>query len=47
VEVSVGNTIIWKNADSALHTVTSETVSEGPDDLFDSNLFGPEKSFSH
>ena len=47
VEVSVGNTIIWKNADSALHTVTSGTVSEGPDDLFDSNLFGPEKSFSH
>jgi len=43
----VGDTIIWKNADSASHTVTSGTVSEGPDDLFDSNLFGPGKSFSH
>ena len=47
VEVTVGDTVIWKNADSAAHTVTSGTASEGPDDLFDSNLFGPGKSFSH
>ena len=47
VEVSVGDTVIWKNADSAAHTVTSGTASEGPDDLFDSHLFGPGKSFSH
>lgn len=47
VEVSVTDTVIWKNADSAAHTVTSGTASEGPNDLFDSNLFGPGKSFSH
>jgi len=47
VEISVGDTVVWKNADSAAHTVTSGTAIDGPDDLFDSNLFGPGKSFSH
>jgi len=47
VEVSVGDTIIWKSADSTVHTVTSRTVSEGLDDIFDSNLFGSGKSFTH
>ena len=47
VEISVDDTVVWKNADSAAHTVTSGTASDGPDDLFDSNLFGPGKSFSH
>ena len=47
VEVLVGDTLFWKNADSAAHTVTSGTASDGPDDLFDSGLFGPGKSFSH
>ena len=29
------------------HTVTSGTPEEGPDDLFDSSLFGPGKNFSY
>ena len=47
VDILVGDTIIWKNADSAAHTVTSGIASEGPDDIFDSSLFGPGKSFSY
>ena len=47
VEISISDTVVWKNADSAAHTVTSGTASEGPDELFDSSLFGPGKYFSH
>ena len=47
VAISLDDTIIWKNADTAAHTVTSGNVQEGPDDIFDSSLFGPGKSFSH
>ncbi|MFQ5781505.1 MAG: plastocyanin/azurin family copper-binding protein [Nitrosopumilus sp.] len=47
VEILVGDTISWENADTAAHTVTSGTVIEGPDDIFDSGLFGPGKSFSY
>jgi len=47
VAISLGDTILWKNADTAAHTVTSGNVQEGPDDIFDSSLFGPGKSFSH
>ena len=47
VAISLDDTILWKNADTAAHTVTSGNVEEGPDDIFDSNLFGPGKSFSH
>ena len=47
VAISLDDTIIWKNADTAAHTVTSGNVEEGPNDIFDSNLFGPGKSFSH
>ncbi len=47
IEILVGDTIFWKNADTAAHTVTSGTPAEGPDDIFDSGLFGPGKSFSY
>jgi len=47
VEILLDDTVIWKNADTAAHTVTSGTASDGPDDLFDSGLFGPGDSFSH
>ena len=47
VEILVGDTIVWKNADTAVHTVTSGTAEDGPDGLFDSGLFGPGKSFSY
>ncbi len=47
VEILPGDTITWKNVDSAVHTVTSGTDSDGYDGMFDSGLFGPGKSFSH
>jgi len=36
--VKVGDKVIWKNYDSAGHTVTSGTSSGGPDGLFDSGI---------
>ncbi|MCV0429958.1 PEFG-CTERM sorting domain-containing protein [Nitrosopumilus sp.] len=46
VDILVGDTITWKNADTATHTVTSGTATDGPDGLFDSGLFAPGQSFS-
>ena len=37
--VSVGTTVTWSNDDTAAHTVTSGTTSDGPDGLFDSSIF--------
>ena len=39
VSASVGQEITWSNDDSAAHTVTSGTPSNGPDGNFDSSLF--------
>jgi plastocyanin len=39
--VSVGTMVTWKNNDSVAHTVTTRTA------LFDSGLFGKDKSFSY
>ena len=47
VEILIGDSIVWKNADTAVHTVTSGTATDGPDDIFDSGLFGPGKSFPY
>ncbi|MDH3833666.1 MAG: plastocyanin/azurin family copper-binding protein [Nitrosopumilus sp.] len=47
IKIMIGDTIVWKNADTAAHTVTSGTASDGPDNLFDSGLFAPGKSFSY
>ena len=47
VEILVGDTVVWKNADTAAHTVTSGTATQGFDDKFDSGLFAPGKSFSY
>lgn len=47
VEILVGDTIKWQNADTAAHTVTSGTAQDGPDDLFDSGLFPPGQQFSY
>jgi len=47
VAISLGDSILWKNADTAVHTVTSGNAQEGPDDIFDSSMFGPGKSFSY
>ena len=47
IEILVGDTIIWKNADTVTHTVTSGTPEEGPDGLFDTGLFAPGKNFPY
>ena len=45
IDILKGDTVVWKNADTAIHTVTSGTAEDGPDDIFDSGMFGPGKSF--
>jgi plastocyanin len=49
VEISIktGTTVVWTNADSVSHTVTSGDPSAGPSGLFDSNLVKPGKTFTH
>ena len=39
VSVAVGETVTWSNDDTAAHTVTSGSASDGPDGVFDSSLF--------
>jgi predicted secreted protein with PEFG-CTERM motif len=45
IEILKGDEVVWKNADTAAHTVTSGTAENGPDEIFDSGMFGPGKSF--
>ena len=45
--VGVGGTITWTNGDTAAHTVTSGTASDGPDGTFDSSIITPGKTFSN
>lgn len=45
IEILVGDTVVWKNADTAAHTVTSGTPETGPDNMFNSGLFAPGKSY--
>ncbi len=47
VNVAVGETVTWSNDDTAAHTVTSGTASDGPDGIFDSSLFMASTTFSH
>ena len=49
VEISVktGTTVVWTNADSVSHTVTSGDPSAGPSGTFDSDLVKPGKTFTH
>ena len=47
IEIFAGDTIVWKNADTTRHTITSGSDSSSPDGLFDSGYFAPGKSFSH
>jgi plastocyanin len=39
LKIGVGDTVIWKNSDTAAHTVTSGSMPEGPSGVFDSSLF--------
>lgn len=45
ITINVLDLVVWENADSAAHTITSGTAEDGPDDIFDSSLFGPGDSF--
>lgn len=54
IEVTVGQTVVWTNDDSAFHTVTSGTIGTADaGKLFDSGLAGPTaltvkgKTFEH
>ena len=47
ITVEPGTTVTWTNVDSTHHTVTSGTPTNGPDEIFDSSLFGPGRGFSH
>jgi len=47
LEIYVGDTVIWYNADTAAHTVTSGGQPSGPNGIFDSGLFMSGNSFSH
>lgn len=46
VTVDVGGEVTWTNDDTAAHTVTSGTPSDGPDGTFDSSLITAGKTFS-
>jgi len=47
VTTFVGSEIIWKNDDSAVHTVTSGIIQSGTDGNFDSGLILTGETFSH
>ena len=44
--VKIGETVSWKNQDSAFHSVTSGNY-ENPDGLFDSGHLDPDEVFSY
>ena len=47
VTVDVGGEVTWDNIDSAAHTVTGGSASDGPSGVFDSSLFMTGTTFSH
>ena len=47
VSIKKGDTLTWKNNDSAAHTVTSGSPAEGPSGIFDSSLLIGGGSFEH
>ena len=46
-KIANGSKITWSNDDHVAHTITSGTIKEGPDGIFDSGLFVSGKAFSH
>ena len=47
VNISLGGTVTWTNDDTAVHTVTSGSPSNGVDGEFDSSLISPGAEFSY
>jgi len=47
VTIDVGGEVIWENADTMSHTITSGTPAEGLDGHFDSSLVMAGSTFSH
>ena len=47
IEILTGDSVVWKNADTTVHTVTSGTADEGPEDIFDSKIMSPGEKFPH
>lgn len=46
IEISLGDTIVWKNGDQAKHTITSGTLEDGPDGKFGgANFLVPGESY--
>ena len=47
VVITAGGTVTWENTDTAAHTSSSGTPSDGPDGVFDSSLIMVGGSYSH
>ena len=47
VTLDVGGEVTWENNDTAAHTVTSGSATDGPDGVFDSSLIMAGSTFSH
>jgi len=47
VVITVGGTVTWENTDTAAHTSSSGTPTDGPDGVFDSSLIMAGGSYSH
>ena len=47
ITVGVGATVTWTNDDTAAHTVTSGTPSDGPDEIFDSSIIMAGNTFEY
>lgn len=47
VTINVGGEVVWKNVDTTYHSATSGITRDGPDGVFDSDLFPPGEEFSH
>ncbi len=46
IDIFIGDTVVWQNADTAKHTVTSGTVDGGPDGIFGgTNFISPGQSY--
>ena len=47
VTINVGDSVEWKNTDTAAHTVTGGSPADGPSGVFDSSLIMGGASFEH